>query len=240
MFEQFEVIPAVDVKDGQAVQLVGGDPDQSEAYGDPTAAAQQWVEAGADVLHLVDIDGAFQGDRENAPAIEEIIDTVDATVHLGGGIRTAADAVSLLDRGVDRVILGTAAVETPSIVEEITRQRPESVIVSLDALDDTVVVEGWTEETDLSPETAVKEYARLGAAGVLYTDIAVEGQLKGVRADRVEQVVDAASIPVLASGGVSSIRDLKALKDAGAAGAVVGSALYQGHLTLATANRVFG
>ena len=239
MFDQFEVIPAVDVKDGEAVQLVGGDPDDREAYGDPTTAARQWVDAGADVLHLVDLDGAIEGERHNAAAIKEIVDTVDATVHLGGGIRTVEDAVGLLDRGVDRVILGTAAIERPEIVDKITAKRPDSVIVSLDAHDDRVVIEGWTEATDVNPETAVEEYARLGAAGVLYTDVAVEGQLDGVRADRVRQVVDAASIPVLASGGVSSIRDLRALRDAGAAGAVVGTALYEGHFTLETANRVF-
>lgn len=240
MFDRFEVIPAVDVKDGQAVQLVGGDPAESEGYGDPTAAAQQWVRTGADVLHLVDLDGAFEGERHNAGAIAEIVDAVDATVHLGGGIRTAEDAVALLDRGVDRVILGTAAIERPAIVEEITAQRPDSVIVSLDARDDEVVVAGWTEKTGLQPTTVVEEYADRGAAGILYTDVAVEGQLTGVRADRIERVVDAASIPVLASGGVSSIKDLQALKTAGAAGAVVGSALYEGHFTLETVNQVFG
>lgn len=239
MFDHFEVIPAVDVKNGEAVQLVGGDPDDRETYGDPTAAAQQWVTAGAEVLHLVDLDGAFEGERHNAAAIADIVETVDATVHLGGGIRTVDDAVSLLDRGVDRVILGTAAIERPAIVDEITAQRPDSVIVSLDARDDEVLVEGWTEGTGMQPTAAVTEYARRGAAGILYTDIAVEGQLAGVRTDRIEQIVEAASIPVLASGGVSSIRDLRALQDAGAAGAVVGSALYEGHFTLETATRVF-
>lgn len=238
MFDRFEVIPAVDVKDGQAVQLVGGDPEHSESYGDPTAAAQQWVDAGAAVLHLVDLDGAFEGDRKNAGAIEAIVDAVDVTVHVGGGIRTVEDALSLLDRGVDRVILGTAAVEEPSIVEEISNERPESVLVSLDARDGQVVVEGWTSETELTPAAAAGRYADLGAAGILYTDIDVEGQLTGVRAERVEEIVTATDLPVIASGGVSSIKDLTTLRDAGATGAVVGSALYQGHFTLETATRV--
>jgi len=232
MFPEFEVVPAVDMQDGQVVQLVGGERGTGREYGDPVAAAERWVDAGARTLHLVDLDGAFEGDRQNAPAVDAILAAVDVSVQLGGGIRTAADATDLLARGVDRVILGTAAVETPEIVGEISEEYPGSVVVSLDAKDGEVVVSGWTEGTGLDPAEAAERYAELGAGAILFTDVDVEGQLEGVRTDPVRQVVDAVDIPVIASGGVATLDDVRALRDAGAAAVVVGSALYRGQFTL--------
>ena len=239
MFPAFEVVPAVDMQDGQVVQLVGGERGTEKTYGDPVAAAQRWVDAGARTLHLVDLDGAFEGERENADAIDAVIDAVDdgVGVQLGGGIRTAEDAVALLERGVDRVILGTAAVENPDIVAEISKHHPDSVLVSLDAKDGEVVVSGWTEGTGLDPAEAAQRYADLGAAGILFTDVDVEGQLDGVRTDPVERLVDAVDIPVVASGGVATVEDVLALEEAGAAAVVVGSALYEGEFTLEAAQR---
>jgi phosphoribosylformimino-5-aminoimidazole carboxamide ribotide isomerase len=235
MFPAFEVVPAVDVQDGQVVQLVGGERGTGRQYGDPVEAAERWVDAGAGTLHLVDLDGAFEGNRVNADAIVAIRKAVDVPIQLGGGIRTAADARDLLDMGVDRVILGTAAVEDPEIVADISETHPDSVIVSLDARDGEVVVEGWTEGTGLAPAEAAGRYADLGAAGLLFTDVDVEGQLEGVRADPVARLVDAVDRPIVASGGVASIEDVVALAEAGAAAAVVGSALYEGAFTLAEA-----
>jgi phosphoribosylformimino-5-aminoimidazole carboxamide ribotide isomerase len=232
MFETFEVVPAVDVQDGQVVQLVGGKRDTGKRYGDPVDAAKRWVEAGAETLHLVDLDGAFEGVRANAPAVEAILEAVDVDVQLGGGIRTRADAADLLDRGVNRVILGTAAVERPELVSEISAEYPGSVLVSLDAKDGEVVVSGWTEETGLDPAAAAARYEELGAGGILFTDVNVEGRLAGVRTDPVERVVEAVGIPVVASGGVATLDDVVALRDAGAAAVVVGSALYEGRFTL--------
>jgi phosphoribosylformimino-5-aminoimidazole carboxamide ribotide isomerase len=232
MFPTFEVIPAVDMQDGQVVQLVGGERGTGKTYGDPVDAARRWVEAGAETLHLVDLDGAFEGERANAGAIEAVVDAVDCAVQLGGGIRTAGDAVSLLDSGVDRVILGTAAVENPDIVAEISEIHPGSVLVSLDAKDGEVVVSGWTEGTGLDPAEAAGRYEELGAGGVLFTDVDVEGQLEGVRTDPVRRVVEAVDVPVIASGGVATVEDVRALRDAGAAAVVVGSALYEGAFTL--------
>ena len=239
MFPAFEVVPAVDMQDGQVVQLVGGERGTEKSYGDPVAAAQRWVDAGARTLHLVDLDGAFEGKRANADAIDAVIDAVDDSVdvQLGGGIRTAEDAAALLNRGVDRVILGTAAVENPEIVADISRSHPDSVLVSLDAKDGEVVVSGWTESTGLEPAEAAQRYAERGAAAVLYTDVDVEGRLAGVRADRVARVVDAVDIPVVASGGVATIEDVLALEDTGSAAVVVGSALYEGEFTLEVAQR---
>ena len=234
MFPEFEVVPAVDVQDGQVVQLVGGERDTGKAYGDPVEAAQRWVAAGARTLHLVDLDGAFEGERANADAIAAVVDAVDPAVdvQLGGGIRTVEDATGLLETGVDRVILGTAAVENPDIVAEISDSYPGTVLVSLDAKDGEVVVSGWTEGTGLDPAAAAERYADLGAGGILFTDVDVEGQLAGVRTDAVERVVDAVDIPVVASGGVATIADVRALKDAGASAVVVGTALYEGEFTL--------
>ncbi|RCU47283.1 1-(5-phosphoribosyl)-5-[(5-phosphoribosylamino)methylideneamino] imidazole-4-carboxamide isomerase [Haloplanus salinus] len=234
-FPTFEVIPAVDMQDGEVVQLVQGERGTETRYGDPVEAAERWVEAGARTLHLVDLDGAFEGERANASAVEAIVDAVDVPIQLGGGIRTAADARSLLDRGVDRVILGTAAVEDPDIVAEISDRRPGSVVVSLDAKGDEVVVSGWTEGTGLDPVEAAARYEALGAGGILFTDVDVEGQLAGVRAERIDRLADAVSIPVIASGGVATLSDVRACREAGAAAVVVGTALYEGAFSLAEA-----
>jgi len=234
-FPAFEVIPAVDMQDGEVVQLVQGERGTEKRYGDPVEAAERWVEAGARTLHLVDLDGAFQGERENAATVEAIVDAVDVPVQLGGGIRTAEDALSLLDRGVDRVILGTAAVENPDIVREISDRRPGSVVVSLDAKGDEVVVSGWTEGTGLDPVGAAARYDALGAGGILFTDVDVEGRLAGVRAERIDRLADAVGIPVIASGGVATLADVRACREAGAAAVVVGTALYEGAFTLAEA-----
>jgi phosphoribosylformimino-5-aminoimidazole carboxamide ribotide isomerase len=235
VFPSFEVVPAVDVEDGETVQLVGGERGTGTRHGDPVAAAERWVDAGARTLHLVDLDGAFEGERQNADAIAAVAERVDVGLQVGGGIRTEADALSLLDAGVDRVILGTAAVEEPELVARIAGSYPDGVLVSLDASDGEVVVSGWTEGTGLDPAEAAARYEDLGAAGVLFTDVDVEGRMGGVRADRVRRVVDAVSIPVVASGGVATLDDVRTLREAGAAAVVVGTALYEGAFTLGEA-----
>jgi phosphoribosylformimino-5-aminoimidazole carboxamide ribotide isomerase len=239
-FPEFEVVPAVDMQDGEVVQLVAGERGTETTYGDPVEAAEQWVERGAETLHLVDLDGAFEGERGNAPAVEAVLDAVGegVDVQLGGGIRTVEDATGLLARGVDRVILGTAAVENPEIVAEITAEYPDSVTVSLDAKDGEVVVSGWTEGTGLDPAEAAARYEELGAGAILFTDVDVEGQLAGVQTDRVREVVEAVDIPVVASGGVATLEDVRALREAGAAAVVVGTALYEGEFTLEEAKSI--
>ncbi len=231
-FPEFEVIPAVDLQDGEVVQLVQGERGTEKTYGDPVEAAERWIDAGADSLHLVDLDGAFEGERQNAEAIDAVLETVDVPTQLGGGIRTAEDAIDLLERGLDRVILGTAAVETPEIVAEISDVHPDSVVVSLDAKDGEVVVEGWTEGAGISPVEAAERYDDLGAAAILFTNVDVEGRLEGVATDPVWELVEATDVPVIASGGVATLEDVRALEAAGAAAVVVGSALYEGAFTL--------
>jgi len=234
-FPTFEVIPAVDVQDGEVVQLVGGERGTETRYGDPSETAANWVDRGATTLHLVDLDGAFEGERVNATAFEAIIESSDIDLQIGGGIRTVDDALDLLALGVDRVILGTAAVETPDIVADISEHYPGSVMVSLDAKGGEVVVSGWTESTGLDPAEAAERYEELGAGAILLTDVDVEGQLAGVNTDLVGGVCDAVDIPVVASGGVASIDDIQALREAGAAAVVVGTALYEGEFTLEAA-----
>ncbi|WP_266079369.1 1-(5-phosphoribosyl)-5-[(5-phosphoribosylamino)methylideneamino]imidazole-4-carboxamide isomerase [Haladaptatus caseinilyticus] len=235
MFPTFEVVPAVDMQNGEVVQLVQGEKGTETTYGDPVVAAQEWIEQGANTLHLVDLDGAFEGERANAGAVDAILDAVDVDVQLGGGIRTADDAIDLLSRGVDRAILGTAAIENPDIVAEISTEYPESVMVSLDAKDGEVLVSGWTESTGLDPAEAATRYEELGAGAILFTDVDVEGRMEGVQTDPVRRVAEAVEIPVVASGGVASVDDVRTLRDTGAAAVVVGSALYQGAFTLADA-----
>ena len=239
-FPEFEVVPAVDMQDGEVVQLVQGERGTEKTYGDPVEAAEEWIAQGAETLHLVDLDGAFGGERENARAVEDVLDAVDdrIDVQLGGGIRTVEDATDLLDRGVDRVILGTAAVENPDIVGEISAEYPDSVTVGLDAKDGEVVVSGWTEGTGLDPAEAAARYEELGAGAILFTDVDVEGQLAGVQTDRVREVVEAVEIPVVASGGVATLDDVAALREAGAAAVVVGTALYEGEFTLEEATSI--
>ena len=234
-FPEFEVIPAVDMQEGEVVQLVQGERGTATRYGAPVEAARRWVDEGARTLHLVDLDGAFEGERVNAAAVDAVLDAVDVPVQLGGGIRAAADALDILDRGVDRVILGTAAVENPGIVAEISEEHPGCVMVSLDAKEGEVVVSGWTEGTGLDPAEAAGRYEDLGAGAILFTDVDVEGQLEGINRRQVERVVDAVDIPVVASGGVTTLDDVRALRDAGAAAVVVGTALYEGRFTLAEA-----
>lgn len=236
-FESFAVVPAVDMQDGEVVQLVQGERGTERKYGDPVDAATRWVDEGADTLHLVDLDGAFEGARANADAVDSVLDATDVSVQVGGGIRTADDATDLLDRGVDRVILGTAAVENPDIVGEIAAEYGDGVMVSLDAKGGEVVVEGWTEGTGMDPVEAAQRYVDLGAAAILFTDVDVEGRQEGVRTEPVRKLADSVDIPVIASGGVATVDDVRALKEAGAAGVVVGTALYEGSFTLEEAKR---
>jgi phosphoribosylformimino-5-aminoimidazole carboxamide ribotide isomerase len=231
-FPAFEVVPAVDMQDGEVVQLVQGERGTETRYGDPVAAAERWVTAGAETLHLVDLDGAFEGERANADAVGAVVEAVDVPVQLGGGIRTAADAADLLDRGVERVIIGTAAVEQPALVGDIAADYPGQVMVSLDARGGEVVVSGWTEGTGLDPADAAARFESAGAGSVLFTDVDVEGQQAGVQTDVTGRVAEAVDIPVVASGGVASLDDIRALREAGAAAVVVGTALYEGAFTL--------
>jgi phosphoribosylformimino-5-aminoimidazole carboxamide ribotide isomerase len=223
------------VQDGAVVQLVGGARGTERRYGAPLAAAQRWTDAGARRLHLIDLDGAIDGERRNAAAIAAVAEAAAVPVQVGGGIRTAADARALLDLGVDQVILGTAAMADPAIITAIDRTHPGAVIASVDARDGVVLTEGWTQQTETDPADAVTTLAAAGAAAVLFTDVAREGRLGGIDPTATRRVVDASPVPVIASGGVTSLADVVTLAGLGASAVVIGTALYEGRFSLAAA-----
>lgn len=233
----FEVIPAVDLKGGKCVQLVQGVPGtEMISLDDPTAQAIRWVDEGARTLHLIDLDGAIHGKRKNALAIENIVGATDVTIEVGGGIRAAGDVEKLLELGVDRVIIGTAAVNDPNFVQEMSDEHDkEHIMVSLDARNGKVTTHGWARISDFTPPELGHRLEDMGAGSILFTNIDSEGLLKGVDPEPTRKLVEAVNIPVVASGGITTADDVRIIKDTGAVAVVVGSALYTGRLSLSEA-----
>lgn len=230
----FDVFPAVDLRGGKCVQLVGGVPGtEVVSLDDPLAQARRWVAEGADVLHIIDLDGAIEGERVNADILRRIVESLDLFVQVGGGIRSRRDVESLLDLGVDRVIMGTAALERPEMVEDLAKDfGSEKIMVALDVRGRKVTTEGWQRDLDKTAVELGALFQERGAGSILFTNIDVEGQVRGVETGPVRQLVETVDIPVIAAGGVSTVDDIIALRDAGAAGAVVGTAIYTGKLDL--------
>jgi phosphoribosylformimino-5-aminoimidazole carboxamide ribotide isomerase len=233
----FSLFPAVDLRGGRCVQLVGGVPgSEVVSLEDPLAQAERWLAEGADHLHIIDLDGAILGRRINAAILSEIVSSLDIFIQVGGGIRTKADAISLLDLGVDRAILGTAALENPSLVEELADEFGSSrIMVALDVKRGQVTSEGWQKILNKKAVELGQLFMEKGAGSILFTNIDVEGQQRGIDIEPTKLLVQSVKIPVIAAGGVSSIGDITLLRDAGAAGAVVGTAIYTGKLNLGNA-----
>ncbi|MFK7764452.1 MAG: 1-(5-phosphoribosyl)-5-[(5-phosphoribosylamino)methylideneamino]imidazole-4-carboxamide isomerase [Roseobacter sp.] len=229
--------PAIDLKDGQAVRLVHGDMAQSTVFNDdPAAQAKSFVAAGCTWLHLVDLNGAFSGTPVNAAPVEAILKACDVPAQLGGGIRDMATIESWLDKGIARVILGTVAVENPELVREAARRFPEQIAVGIDARNGFVATKGWAEETDVEVTTLAKSFEDAGVAAIIYTDILRDGAMGGPNVNATSALAQAVDIPVIASGGVSSLSDLIALKETDViSGAISGRALYDGAIDLAAA-----
>ena len=229
--------PAIDLKDGQAVRLVHGDMEQSTVFNDdPAAQAMEFVNAGCEWLHLVDLNGAFAGEPVNAAPVEAILKTCKVPTQLGGGIRDMATIEAWLDKGLSRVILGTVAVENPDLVREAARAFPNQVAVGIDARNGRVATKGWAEETDVMVTDLAKSFEYAGVAAIIYTDIMRDGAMGGPNVEATEALARAVSIPVIASGGVSSLNDLKALKATNIiSGAISGRALYDGAIDLSEA-----
>ncbi len=228
------LFPAIDLKDGLAVRLEQGDMARATVFNrDPAAQAAEFETLGFRYLHLVDLDGAFAGKPVNAAAVERILETVSIPVQLGGGIRDMATVEGWLSKGVTRVILGTAAVRDPDFVKAAAKAYPGRVAVGLDARDGSVAVEGWAETSDLPAVDIAKRFEDAGVAAIIYTDIARDGLLKGLNMDATIALADAISLPVIASGGLASLKDIEALLEPKAAkieGAITGRALYDGRL----------
>ena len=226
--------PAIDLKDGNAVRLVHGDMEQTTVFNeDPAAQAKEFVAAGCEWLHLVDLNGAFAGEPVNAAPVEAILKACAVPAQLGGGIRDMATIARWLDRGLARVILGTVAVENPDLVREAAKEFPGQVAVGLDARNGRVATRGWAEETDKMVTDLAKSFEDAGIAAIIYTDILRDGAMKGPNIDATADLARAVNIPVIASGGVSSMADLAALKATGViSGAISGRALYDGAIDL--------
>jgi len=229
--------PAIDLKDGQAVRLVHGDMEKSTVFNDdPAAQAREFVDAGCTWLHLVDLNGAFAGTPVNAAPVEAILKSCNVPAQLGGGIRDMATIEAWLDKGLARVILGTVAVENPALVREAAGAFPGKVAVGIDARNGRVATKGWAEETDVMVTDLAKSFEDAGVAALIYTDIMRDGAMGGPNIDATAALARAVNIPVIASGGVSSLADLEALKKTGViSGAISGRALYDGAIDLSEA-----
>ena len=228
-----EVIPAIDLKGGRCVRLLQGDFDKETVFStDPGAVAQGWEQAGAPRIHVVDLEGAASGRPENAEAVARILKSVDIPVQLGGGVRNMETLEGWLDKGVQRVVLGTAAVEDPDFLQEALRRFGESVVVGIDARDGRVAASGWKRTTEVDAIELIERMKGFGARRIIYTDISRDGMLSGPNLESVRQVVSSTKVPVIASGGVSTIEHLKSLRELGVEGAIVGRALYTGDVNL--------
>jgi phosphoribosylformimino-5-aminoimidazole carboxamide ribotide isomerase len=232
------IFPAIDLKDGRCVRLRQGDMDRATVFNDdPAAQAASFESAGFEWLHLVDLNGAFEGRSANAPAIRAIRSAIELPIQLGGGIRDRAGIESWLNLGITRVILGTVAVRNPELVKESARAYPDQIAVGIDARDGNVAVEGWAEASSLDAIDLAKKFEDAGVAAIIFTDIQRDGMLYGVNVEATAALARAVSIPIIASGGVSGVEDVTALKASGSgiAGVVIGRALYDGRIDPAEA-----
>ncbi|PIE07981.1 MAG: 1-(5-phosphoribosyl)-5-[(5-phosphoribosylamino)methylideneamino]imidazole-4-carboxamide isomerase [Rhodobacterales bacterium] len=230
--------PAIDLKDGQCVRLLRGEMDAATVFNDdPAAQALAFEAAGCEWIHLVDLNGAFAGEPVNAAAVEAILAAVRVPAQLGGGIRDMATVERWLSRGLERIILGTAAVENPALVREAARAFPGQIAVGIDARDGRVATKGWAEETDVQITDLAHRFEDAGVAAIVYTDINRDGAMAGPNVETTAALAHEVTIPVIASGGIASLDDLRALMTCGAPlnGAISGRALYDGAMDLGEA-----
>ncbi len=242
MSQALQLIPAIDLKEGQCVRLRQGRMDDASVFSeDVIATAQRWVDAGATRLHMVDLDGAFAGEPMNARAVEAVCKAFPALpVQIGGGIRTDSIAEQYIDAGVSFIIIGTQAVTEPEFVKRLCSRFPGQVMVGLDARDGQVAVNGWAEASGIDATALASSFEGAGVSGIVYTDISRDGMMQGFNSEATVALAQSITIPVYASGGVSSYADidrLAAIASTGVAGAIVGRALYEGAIDLADAQQ---
>lgn len=233
------IIPAIDLKNGQCVRLEQGEMHRDTVFSDnPAQQAQKWQQAGAELLHLVDLDGAFAGEPKNRSAIEGIIKTLQIPSQLGGGIRDIPTIEAYLGLGLSRVIIGTAAQRNPQLVMDACRLFPDRILVGIDAKNGMVAVQGWAELTDITAIDLARRFEDCGVSAIIYTDIARDGMMAGPNIEATKALAEGINIPVIASGGVSSLDDIKnlmAIEKSGVTGAITGKAIYTGAIDLAEA-----
>lgn len=230
------IIPAVDIKNGKAVRLLRGEKDRETVYSDsPADMARRWAAEGATYLHVVDLDGAFDGVSANEKHIRDIVMAVDIPVEVGGGIRDIEKAGRLADCGVDRIIIGTKALQSRAFIDELVDKLPGKVNIGVDARDGMVAIKGWTETSSVRADHFLASLNDSGVSGVIYTDISRDGALAGVNAQAMRMACKATTIPIIASGGVTDAGDIATLRALPLFGIIVGKALYEGRLTLAEA-----
>ncbi len=238
------IYPAIDLKNGQCVRLYKGDMNQDTVYNDnPAAQALEWARAGFSWIHVVDLDGAFKGAPVNKDAVKAIIAATDVPVQLGGGIRDLKQIESWLHEGVSRVILGTVAVRDPELVKKACYEFPGQIVVGIDARNGKVAVEGWAEESDMLASELANKFEDCGVSAIIYTDIDRDGTGQGVNIISTISLAQSVSIPVIASGGVGSLKDLELVRDAGeygVEGVIVGKALYDERIAPDEALKVAG
>jgi phosphoribosylformimino-5-aminoimidazole carboxamide ribotide isomerase len=234
------VIPAIDLKDGQCVRLLHGKKDAVTTYSDdPAATAKQWEYCGARLLHIVDLDGAFAGNQKNVDAIIKIRKSVKIALQVGGGIRKNGDVMKLISAGIDRIIIGTAAIEDPEFVTYSCNKYPGRVLIGIDAKDGMAAIRGWVEVTSFSARELAKRLELIGIAGIIYTDISRDGMLSGPNIEATREIVESVKIPVIASGGVSCMDDIKNLMQIkNLWGVITGKAIYSGTLDLKEAIKI--
>ena len=239
-----DVIPAIDLLAGQCVRLYQGDYERSQVFNNhPADVAQQWVAQAASWLHVVDLDGAKTGKLVNLAAIEAILQTVAVPIQVGGGLRDRSSVTELLNLGVRRVILGTIAVEQPQLVADLCQEFPGQIVVGIDARNGKVATRGWLETSEVAATQLAMQMQAAGAAAIIYTDIYRDGTLQGPNLEALRELAAAISIPIIASGGISSITDLLsllALEPLGVTGVIVGRALYTGDISLKQALQAIG
>jgi phosphoribosylformimino-5-aminoimidazole carboxamide ribotide isomerase len=228
------VIPAIDLKDGNCVRLVQGKKDAVTVYSnDPAKTAKRWESYGAKLIHIVDLDGAFSGNQKNFDAITRIRKSAKIMLQVGGGIRDSGNLLKLFSAGIDRVIIGTAAIEDPEFLTYACTKYPGRVLIGIDAKDGMVAIRGWEEVTSISAKELAKRLEIIGAAGTIYTDINRDGMLSGPNIEATREMVESVGIPVIASGGISCMEDIKnLLKIKNLWGAITGKAIYSGALNL--------
>jgi len=233
------ILPAIDLKDGRCVRLEQGLMDKDTVYHeDPAAQALIWQEQGGEYLHIVDLDGAFAGIPKNRAAIKAIVDAIAIPAQLGGGIRDLATIEAYLELGIERVILGTVAKENPALVQEACRLFPGRIVVGIDAKDGLVAIRGWADVTEKKATELATEMEGFGVAAIIYTDIARDGMMQGPNIEATKALAESISIPVIASGGVSCLDDIRrllAIESSGVTGVITGKAIYTGALDLRAA-----